>query len=59
MAGKDLWWVNNGDDVEVEWSEGDWWPAKVTEVFDYPEARTLCENLPPERCLVGRRKMTE
>jgi len=40
MAGTDLWWVNNGDDVEVEWSEGDWWPAKPTEVNDYPEART-------------------
>ena len=42
MAAADLWWAEEGNMVEVEWSKDDWWPATVTEVFDYPgSCRTL------------------
>ena len=46
MASGDLWWVNTGAEVEVEWYPGDWWPATATEVFDYPKARTIYIEYP-------------
>ena len=35
--GTDLWWVEEGAEVEVEWRTGDWWPGlrKKNELFAY------------------------
>ena len=41
MAAADLWWVEEGAEVEVEWGPGDWWPAIASEIFDYADARTV------------------
>jgi len=40
-AAADLWWVQKGATVKVEWRTADWWPATAMEVFDYPDARTV------------------
>ena len=41
-----LGWVDDGSEVEIRWAEGAWYPAEVTEVFDYPDTRTIQATYP-------------